>query len=119
MTPFPLLMSSRHSRAFCSSAESPLVMPVFEYTHADGCSITGGHVYRGTAAPTLAGRYFFADFCGTWVRSFRVSDGEAVDVMDHTVDFGPISQITSFGEDALGELYIVSLGGEVYRIGPA
>ena len=93
-----------------------LVIPVFEYSHAEGCSVTGGHVYRGTAAPTLAGRYFFADFCGTWVRSFRVNGGEAVDVMDHTVDFGPISQIVSFGEDALSELYIVSLDGTVYRM---
>ena len=99
-------------------ATAGLVLPVFEYSHAEGCSITGGHVYRGLAQPTLAGRYFFADFCSTWVRSFRMSGGEALDLVDHTEDFGPVSQISSFGEDALGELYIVSLRGTLYRIMP-
>jgi hypothetical protein len=92
-----------------------LVQPVHEYGHSDGCSITGGHVYRGTLAPTLVGRYFFADYCGTWIRSFRMSDGVAVDVVDHSADFGEVAEITSFGEDGVGELYAVSHRGRIYR----
>jgi hypothetical protein len=93
-----------------------LVQPVHEYGHSDGCSITGGHVYRGTLAPTLVGRYFFADYCGTWIRSFRMSDGVAVDVVDHSADFGDVAEITSFGEDGVGELYVVSHRGRIYRL---
>ena len=48
-----------------------LTLPVLEYSHSDGCSVTGGHVYRGTAIPDLAGTYFYSDYCGGWVRSFR------------------------------------------------
>ena len=93
-----------------------LVLPIHEYSHDDGCSITGGYVYRGSALPSLAGRYFFADYCSTWIRSFRVVGGLVSDLYDHTDDFGPVSGIASFGEDALGELYVVSLAGTVYRL---
>jgi glucose/arabinose dehydrogenase len=92
-----------------------LVQPVHEYGHSDGCSITGGHVYRGTLGPTLVGRYFFADYCGTWIRSLRMSGGVAVDVLDHSADFGEVAEITSFGEDGIGELYVVSHRGRIYR----
>ncbi|NIP78247.1 MAG: glucose dehydrogenase, partial [Gemmatimonadetes bacterium] len=54
----------------CSTAG--LVLPVHEYSHADGCSITGGFVYRGAAVPSLEGRYLFADYCRGWIRSFRL-----------------------------------------------
>lgn len=93
-----------------------IVLPVHEYDHGDGCSITGGFVYRGAAHPTLVSRYFFADFCDSWVRSFRVDGGAMIDLVDHEADFGAVSQVTSFGEDGVGELYIVSQRGIVYRI---
>ena len=48
-----------------------LTLPVFEYGHGEGCSVTGGYVYRGTAIPELNGHYFYGDFCSGWVRSFR------------------------------------------------
>lgn len=96
--------------------QSGLVLPVYEYSHPEGCSITGGFVYRGTELPELSGRYFFGDFCGGWIRSFRVEDGEAVDVVDHEPDFGTLSQLSSFGEDALGQLYVMTLDGELYRL---
>src|SRR5581483_5024664 len=60
---------------------SGLVLPVFEYDHGRGCSITGGFVYRGKAMPALAGRYFFADYCTGEVASFRYRDGKAGDVV--------------------------------------
>lgn len=98
----------------CDSAGT--VLPAYEYTHDDGCSVTGGYVYRGSAYPDFAGRYFFADYCSGWIRSFYADDGRAVDVYDHTDDFGTVASIASFGEDASGELYVVSMSGTIYRI---
>jgi glucose/arabinose dehydrogenase len=95
-----------------------LVPPVYEYGHGSDCSITGGYVYRGTKLATLTGRYFFADYCGDWVRSLRMQGGAATDVQDHTSQFGAKTGITSFGEDARGELYLTRNNGEVYRIAP-
>jgi len=100
-----------------------LVMPTFEYSHgvndANGCSIIGGHVYRGKRLPILVGRYFFGDLCGGWVKSFRLQGGVAVDLHDYTPEFGGLSLITSFGEDNAGELYVIEqTGGNVYRIVP-
>jgi hypothetical protein len=101
-----------------------LTRPVLEYGHAQGCSITGGHVYRGTALPGLQGAYFYGDYCTGFVRSFRVLGGMITDERDwsgslHTTSGGALSGLSSFGEDARGELYIVLLGGEIYRIDPA
>jgi glucose/arabinose dehydrogenase len=99
-------------------ATAGLTLPVHEYTHADagGCAISGGYVYRGSAVPAMVGRYFYADFCHTWVRSIMVSGGIAFGLRDHTNDFGYIPGIVSFGEDGQGELYIVSLNGRVHRL---
>ena len=87
-----------------------------EYDHDEGCSVTGGYVYRGTALPQLAGRYFFGDYCTGFVRSFRYEGGAAVDVQDHTTDLGTIGGLSSFGEDATGELYLLDIQGIVYRL---
>jgi len=104
----------------CSSAGT--VLPVFEYPHSGGtitgCSITGGYVYRGARLPLLSGRYFYADYCRGWVRSFRYANGTASDHHDYTPEFGTLGNITSFGEDSRGELYILSQQGVVYRISP-
>jgi hypothetical protein len=96
-----------------------LTLPVYDYPHTEGCSITGGYVYRGSASPSLRGRYFFADYCNGWVRSFRVSGSgvaTAIDLQDHTDDIGTLSSVSSFGEDTAGELYVISLSGSVWRI---
>jgi len=100
-----------------------LVLPTFEYSHgvadANGCAIIGGYVYRGKRLPVLVGRYFFADLCGGWIKSFRLQDGAAVDLIDHTPQLGLVSQPSSFGEDGRGELYVITQGGgSVYRIAP-
>lgn len=92
------------------------VLPTHEYDHRDGCSVTGGYVYRGAANPSLVGRYFFADFCSSWIRSFRYEGGVATDLVDHEADFGPVSQVSSFGVDGVGELYVVEIGGTIWRV---
>ncbi|HUL49645.1 MAG TPA: PQQ-dependent sugar dehydrogenase [Gemmatimonadales bacterium] len=94
------------------------ILPVYEYGHGPACSISGGYVYRGAALPTLQGRYFFGDYCAGWVRSFVMQHGSAADVRDHSADFGVLAGLTSFGEDARGELYITTANGDVYRFAP-
>lgn len=93
-----------------------LTLPVAEYDHDVGCSITGGYVYRGLAIPGATGRYFYGDFCSGFVRSFVLSMGQATDPADHTSQIGPGESIASFGEDGVGELYIVTLEGSIFRI---
>jgi len=99
-----------------------LVPPVLEYSHgvndANGCSITGGYVYRGTRLPALVGHYFYGDYCGGWVRSFRYLNGAIQDQRDYP-QFGTLLALTSFGEDTRGELYITTWYGNVWRIVPA
>lgn len=103
--------------------QTGLVLPIFDYvTYSEGtCSITGGYVYRGTRLPLLRGHYFYGDYCSGYVRSFRYTNGAVTELHDYTLEFGltPPPLITSFGEDAAGELYIVARGGDVYRIAPA
>ena len=98
-------------------AFTPLVNPIHEYDHAVGESITGGYVYRGKAlGPSVRGRYFFADFIRSRVWSMALtigSNGEATasDVREHTEALGgsaELANISSFGVDADGEMYIVS-----------
>ena len=92
------------------------VPPVFEYSHDDGgCTVVGGYVYRGESIPDLVGAYLFADLCIGALEAIRMQDGR---VIDHRV-LGPIvPNVSSFGEDARGELYAMSLGGGVYRLAP-
>jgi len=94
-----------------------LSAPVLVYGHGQGCSITGGYVYRGSAIPSLVGHYFYADYCAGWVRSFRLAGPAPADEREWST-LRPGGQIPSFGEDARGELYILSAGGTVHRIVP-
>ena len=92
-----------------------LTDPVLEYTHASGCSITGGYVYRGSAIPQLAGTYFYSDYCSGWVRSFRFVNGVATGQTSWSaLDTG--RNVVSFGEDSAGELYVLTSSGTVSRI---
>lgn len=93
-----------------------LVLPIFEYDHSQGCSVTGGYVYRGQQFPELNGNYFLADYClGTIWRLFPTASGEwssAVVLQSNRI-------ISSFGEDVNGELYVISHGdGAVYQVQP-
>ena len=94
-------------------------MPIYEYDHGEGCSITGGHVYRGRRIPEIDGLYFFGDFCRGWIRSLRWSAGTVTDVRSWTDQLNPDNElIITFGEDGAGELYFATLAGNVYRIVP-
>jgi glucose/arabinose dehydrogenase len=103
---------------------SPATDPIFEYGRSVGRSITGGYVYRGALlGSSYRGRYFFADFESSrvWSLAFTVnaSTGEATasDLREHTAELGAAAtNPSSFGEDADGELYIVSYAGRVSRI---
>jgi glucose/arabinose dehydrogenase len=96
-----------------------ITFPVYEYPHPEGCSVTGGVVYRGCRMPDLAGTYFFGDFCTGFVRSFRLASGRATDLRDWTSGLAGIDSIAAFGADADGEVYVVDYDGEVYRLEPA
>jgi glucose/arabinose dehydrogenase len=101
----------------CSQAG--LVLPTLEYDHTQGCSISGGNVYRGSRFPALVGHYFYSDFCTGWIRSFRYVNGTVRDQHDYTPELGLHPGIVSFGEDASGELYVVVRNTQqVYRIVP-
>jgi cysteine-rich repeat protein len=101
-----------------------ITQPVLVYDHSDGCSITGGYVYRGCALPDLRGTYFYGDFCSAIVRSFVLDGNRATEQRDWTADLhlaegSDIYSISSFGEDARGELYIVDYDdGEVFKLEP-
>ena len=91
--------------------------PIFELSHDDGnCSVTGGYVYRGDAVPALRGAYVFADYCVGELTALVQRDGALADQALLGVQ---TTEVTSFGEDAAGELYVLSRSGSVYRIDPA
>ena len=91
--------------------------PVLEYQHAGAaCSITGGVVYRGSRIPGLRGAYLYGDYCAGWVRGLRLSGEKVSDRRDFGLN---VPGIASFGVDQAGELYALSLGGEIFRIAAA
>jgi len=92
-------------------------LPVMEYGHEEGrCSIIGGYVYRGRAIPALRGAYVSGDFCSGEVFAFRKSEGG--EATGPTVLLKTGFRISSFGQDAEGELYVFDLGGGIYRLVP-
>jgi len=94
--------------ALCSS---PLnyIFPIFDYPHLNGrCSITGGYVYRGSQGALPGGTYIYGDYCSGEILAW---DGTTQTVLLDTT-----SNISSFGEDEQGELYVVNLGGTISRI---
>lgn len=92
-----------------------LTQPALEYASTQpACSVTGGFVYRGDAIPGIGGHYFYSDFCAGFLRSFRFEDGEVTD--EREWDVGALGNVLSFGEDAAGELYVLSGNGTVYRL---
>jgi glucose/arabinose dehydrogenase len=112
------VMEGAHCFGVATCNQTGKVRPIYEYDRrgpGQGCSITGGYVYRGSRVPALAGRYVFADFCAGFVRSLRYVGGRAEDLRDHTDSLAAPPEPSSFGEDARGELYLTSLQGGVYR----
>ncbi len=105
-------------------AQQVLLDPIHEFSSAfpnSECSVTGGEVYRGCAMPDMHGTYFFADWCSSEIWSFEYT-GTVTNFQNRTVELDPPGQsifnITSFGLDAEGEMYICAQGGDVFRIIP-
>jgi glucose/arabinose dehydrogenase len=95
------------------SSAGELVFPVQVYSHDEGCSITGGYVYRGRAVPAARGRYFYGDYCSGNLWSLRIANGRATEVRRES---GRIGNLTTFGVDAAGELYAGTGDGGIYKI---
>lgn len=101
-----------------SCSQTGLTLPTFEYDHgtagANGCSITGGYVYRGSALPELTGQYFYSDYCKGFLKSFRYAAGV---VGGQTAWAIPaVGNVVSFGRDAGGELLMITASGKVHRV---
>jgi glucose/arabinose dehydrogenase len=93
--------------------DTELVWPVAQYTHADGCSVTGGYVYQGTRLDKLRGRYLYGDFCSGVLWSLRsVSEGRATDVRRERA---AVPQLSHIGPDADGEPLFASAAGAIYK----
>lgn len=104
----------------CSCSDPTLLAPIIEYNHSQGCSITGGKVYRGAAIPSLQGTYFYADFCSGRIWSLRYDGMNVTDFTEREDELDPegplsLNSITSFGEDFDGEMYILA-GSRAFKI---
>lgn len=106
------------SRPFEGTPPPGAVAPIYEYTHDEGYSVTGGFVYRGTAIPGLVGAYVFGDLGTARLWALAVEDGAVSGRADLGVGVEEGS-LVSFAEDAAGELYALSIAGEVFRLDPA
>lgn len=106
------------THGFSGDAPDPTTPPIYEYSHSGtgGCSVTGGYVYRGTAIPDLTGVYVFADYCAGKLQGLTQSGGTATG--ERFLDANA-SNITSFGEDGRGELYVLSDTDGLFKIQPA
>ena len=109
--------SATYSMSGCSSLSGDYAWPAYEYSQSgappNGCSVTGGVVYRGSEFPNLNGHYLFTDFCDSWIYSLYWT-GSSWASVNHGTFTGNFS---SFGEDYLGEVYIASLyDGKIYKV---
>ena len=95
--------------------QAGLTLPVIDYPHGISgfCSVTGGYVYRGSAIEGLQGHYLYSDYCGRFLSSFRYSGGEAVDGKGWNVVVP--GNVSSFGVDFVGEIYMIA-GSGIYKI---
>jgi glucose/arabinose dehydrogenase len=104
----------------CDAAADNLILPVATYGRGVGQSITGGYVYRGPGIPDLRGTYLYADYQSARFFALRMQDGalagDPLEITDNINPGGDIDGISSFGQDSVGEMYVVSFGGTVYRI---
>ena len=100
---------------FEGSAPENLVLtdPITEYGHDQGCSVTGGYVYRGQSLPEWNGVYIYGDYCsGTVWGTFQDPNG----VWQVQIMFQTVENISSFGEDAKGEIYLIGYGGTLFKL---
>ena len=106
--------SASRVRSEAEACQGPgLALPVIEYGRDGGCSVTGGHVYRGDRLPELTGAYVYGDFCSGKIWALK-HDGSGV--TEHRLLVDSDLRIPAFGEGPLGEIYILSFGGGIYRL---
>jgi len=107
------IMEATHCYGSSNCDMTGLTMPVAEYSHTGHCSITGGYVYRGAALPALQGVYLYGDYCSGVVWALWPENGTW-----QTIElFQSNAQISSFGEDELGEIYLTDMsGGRLLRL---
>jgi glucose/arabinose dehydrogenase len=92
---------------------SNLTEPIAVYGRDQGVSVTGGVVYRGSAIPGLFGAYLYSDFAQGWVRGLRQEDGL---LTDNAQLADSVGNVAAYGQDHDGEVYILTLGGQVLRL---
>ena len=114
------IMEGLHCYDASSCNQTGLTLPVFEYSHSEGCSVTGGYVYRGSTVAALQGRYVFTDYCSARVWSLIPQSNGGIQAEMLT----PLSgNPSSFAEDHAGELYALMLSGSagenIYKMAPA
>jgi hypothetical protein len=103
------------SKRFNDDQQAPgALAPTLEYGRDGGCSVTGGYVVRDPDLASLYGRYLYGDFCAGELRSFPAEAGKPA--RDDRALGVNVAQLSSFGEDAAGHVYAVSLDGPVYRL---
>ena len=107
-----VIMEGPHCYQQENCDQTGLTMPFFSYTHDFGCSITGGYLYRGKAIKELIGGYLAADYCSGNVWAINPETGAATAPMQSG------ASVSSFAEDAEGELYLIDLNGAIYKIVP-
>jgi glucose/arabinose dehydrogenase len=106
-------MEGTHCFGSTTCDQTGLTLPVAEYTHSDGCSVTGGFVYRGQTFPELQGIYLYADYCSGKVWGLRFVGGN----WQNTQLLSTTHSISTFGEDEAGNLYLTSYDtGEIYQV---
>lgn len=93
--------------------ESTLTPPILEYAHSEGCSVTGGYVYRGAGLPQLHGVYFYGDYCNGRVWAAVQSDDGT---WQSALWMETAKVISSFGQDEIGELYLIDYKGDIFRL---
>ena len=106
------IMEGTHCFQADTCQQSGLILPVAEYSHAQGCSVTGGYVYRGAAQPALQGVYFYGDYCSGRIWGLAQVEGQwqNVELLSSGV------QISSFGETEDGEVLVVDYSGNLSRL---
>ncbi len=109
----------------CTCFAATLTDPIQSYGHSQGCSITGGYVYRGCSMPDMHGIYFYSDFCSSTMWSLKYNGVSISEFTNRTAELNPpgplaIAGVSGFGEDAYGEIYVCDhSGGEIFKIVPA
>jgi len=105
------IMEGMHCYNNATCDQTGLTLPISEYDHSEGCSVTGGHVYRGTLYPSLNGYYLFGDYCSGRIWGLKGTGSLPELILDTDLSIG------TFGRDETGELYVADLtGGGVYKI---